>query len=51
MERFISRNKKTIALPVPLGTEIYIVRTKCGDFCMCEASPPYNEVVEDGASV
>lgn len=34
MERFISRNKKTIALPVPLGTEIYIVRTKCGDFCM-----------------
>lgn len=36
MERFISRNKKTISLPVPLGTEVFIVSTRCGDVCLFE---------------
>jgi hypothetical protein len=31
---FISDDKLTINLPVPLGTKIYSILTKCGDFCM-----------------
>lgn len=31
---FISEDKLTITLPVPLGTKVYSILTKCGDFCM-----------------
>ena len=34
MDKFISKNRRTISLPVPLGTELYIVTTRCGDYCM-----------------
>lgn len=32
-ERYISNDKTVINLPVPLGTKLYYVVLKCGDFC------------------
>lgn len=31
--KYINEEKTVIALPVPLGTTLYQVTTKCGDFC------------------
>lgn len=31
--KFINENKTIITLPVPLGSTVYQVATKCGDFC------------------
>lgn len=34
MNRFVSEDKKTINLPVELGTTLFLAETKCGDFCL-----------------
>lgn len=34
MTNFISEDKMTINLPVPIGSIVYVVSTNCGDFCM-----------------
>lgn len=31
--RYLNEEKTVITLPVPLGTELYQVETRCGDFC------------------
>lgn len=34
MQNFLSEDKKTISIPVPLGSEIYSYHMDCGDFCL-----------------
>lgn len=47
MEKFISEDKKTITLPVPLGSKVYGFTLKCCDACLFqrtrfnETYPPY----------
>lgn len=34
MDRFLSKDKKIINLPVPIGSEIFYYTMDCGDFCL-----------------
>lgn len=46
MEKFISKNKRTISLPVPLGTELYVVNTRCGDYCLFQKEE-FNKLISE----
>lgn len=46
MERFISKDRKTISLPVALGTELYRVNTSCGDFCTFQ-SENFQKIIDN----
>ena len=46
MERFISKDRKIISLPVALGTELYRVNTSCGDFCTFQ-SENFQKIIDN----
>ena len=34
IEDFVSKDRKTISLPIPLGNIVYKTNSSCGDFCV-----------------
>lgn len=43
MSKYVSKDKKTINLPFPLGTKLYMPITTCGDFCLYQKDL-FNEI-------
>jgi len=40
---YVNEDKTVITLPVPLGTEVYVASTGCGDFCLFQQEKFCNE--------